>query len=56
MELHQASKLLHSTGNKYQGEDIAYRMGEKSLPAIHLTGLICRLHKELKKIKHQKNK
>jgi hypothetical protein len=36
MELHEIKKLLHRKGNNYQNEEIAYRMGEKSLPTIHL--------------------
>jgi hypothetical protein len=38
MGLHQIKKLLHGKGNSYHSEEIAYRMGEKSLTAIHPTG------------------
>jgi hypothetical protein len=30
------SKFLHSTENGHQTEAAAHKMGEKSLPAIHL--------------------
>lgn len=29
---------------------MAYIVGKKSLPVIHLTGLVCRIHEELKKL------
>jgi hypothetical protein len=35
MGLYLIQKLLHSKGNDYQGEETAYRMGKKSMPAIH---------------------
>jgi hypothetical protein len=37
MGLHETKKLLHSKGNGHHTEEITYRMGEKSLSAIHLT-------------------
>jgi hypothetical protein len=38
MGLHQIKMLLHSKGNNHQSEETAYRMGEKPLPVILLTG------------------
>jgi hypothetical protein len=43
-------KTLHSKENNYQIEEAAYRKGEKSLPAIHLTRVISRTYKEVKKL------
>jgi hypothetical protein len=37
MRLHEVKKLLHSKINGHQIEEVAHRMGEKSLPARHLT-------------------
>jgi hypothetical protein len=37
MELQETKKLLHNKRNDQQIEEAASRMGEKSLPAIHLT-------------------
>jgi hypothetical protein len=37
MGLHENKKLLYSKGNSHQTKEKVYRMGEKSLPAIHLT-------------------
>jgi hypothetical protein len=39
IELYQIKKPFHSKVNKYQSEETAYRMGEKSLPAVHTTGV-----------------
>jgi hypothetical protein len=35
--LHETKKLLHHQRNGHQIEETAHRVGEKSLPAIHLT-------------------
>jgi hypothetical protein len=37
MELYEITKLLHNKRNGHQIEEGAHRMGEKSLPTIHLT-------------------
>jgi hypothetical protein len=34
---HEIKKLLYNKRNGHQIEEAAHRMGEKSLPAIHLT-------------------
>jgi hypothetical protein len=36
MGLHQTKEILHSKRNSHQTQEIAHRMGEKSLPAIYL--------------------
>jgi hypothetical protein len=38
MGQHKIKKLLHNKGNIHQIEKAAQRMGEKSLPAVYLTG------------------
>jgi hypothetical protein len=56
MGSHKMKMLLHNKGNKYQNEEIAYRMGEIFTSYLHDTGLIFRIYKELKRIKLIKNK
>jgi hypothetical protein len=36
MGLYEIKKLLHNKIDDHQVEEAAHRMGEKSLPAIHL--------------------
>jgi hypothetical protein len=45
-------QLLHSKVNNCQDEETAYRVGE-NLCQLFIEGLIFRIYKELKKIKHQ---
>jgi hypothetical protein len=37
MGLHETKKLLYNKGIGHQTKEAAFRMGEKSLPSIHLT-------------------
>lgn len=47
--------IIFNKENKYPGEEISYRMGEKSLLCIHIRGLTSIIYKDLK-IKYQSNK
>jgi hypothetical protein len=49
MGLHQIEKLLHFKGNNFQTEEITYKMKE-NFPAVHLTGLIFKMHKEFQQL------
>jgi hypothetical protein len=53
--LHRTEKLLHSKGNSHKTEEAAYRMGEKSLPAIHLTRMNNQNLQQAQKAKLPKN-
>jgi hypothetical protein len=50
MGLYQVKKLLSIKRNNYQNEEIVYRMGKKSLLAIHWQKVNTRIYMELQKL------